>query len=652
MKQIKNEQGFAMVLALLTLVLVAVVGTALIVVSSNVAKTAASERDDQAAFYIAEAAINKEREVFTSIISPLFKAEQKKYEDAYQAFLTATTVKEQNRFLNIMKERDTPQKIFKLIATEIENQYFGVNTAQKTIVYDNKNLDILKKDEKVEVIVSKTNDIGHYIFFADGKSNDQQRKINQAITFDFKENVTQPQYPESNEETKPLIPPVTGNFSVYAKNFTGSNGTIEGSVITQSFTDEANTIYKDNILVTNDAVSSGSFKAKKNLFVLGNFKSTNTFTVDKDLYVNGNFHAENSFNINKNLIVQGNAVHRNWGNKVKEVYINFGNLETPTTSDFGTLYYNKNKMNKLGNSPKGTALIAEELQVKKDQLLSSLLDQEKPPVGQPKDDLESLKNYANNIPQLPSLDVFNPPINTATLQNKTVAKNQHEEYDFIKDNSIYANNYIVTNEVIKLNQSINIQQLIIDENYDLTFDLQGKDLDIVIDNLSIPQGRLHFINGNANLFVKSNLALGGGSQINPEQKSNVNVFYSGTSNVAIEGNQKFYGNLFVKNADVKITASGDLKGDLLIFGKNNLELSGNTDSIDRLLLAPDSKVTQSGSGKVYGNIIANDYKISGGAQVFAPRNTSTSPNVPPPTTVEPAKLDLNHYLKADPIAEQ
>lgn len=64
------------------------------------------------------------------------------------------------------------------------------------------------------------------------------------------------------------------------------------------------------------------------------------------------------------------------------------------------------------------------------------------------------------------------------------------------------------------------------------------------------------------------------------------------------------------------------------------------------------KVTQSGSGKVYGNIIANDYKIIGGAQVFAPRNTSTSPNVPPPTTVEPAKLDLNHYLKAEPIEEK
>lgn len=597
MKQIKNEQGFAMVLALLTLVLVTVIGTALIVVSSNVAKTAASERDDQAAFYIAEAAINKEREVFTSIISPLFKAEQKKYEDAYQAFLTATTVKEQNRFLNIMKERDTPQKIFKLIATEIENQYFGVNTAQKTIVYDNKNLDILKKDEKVEVIVSKTNDIGHYIFFADGKSNDQQRKINQTITFDFKENVTQPQYPEPNEETKPLIPPVTGNFSVYAKNFTGDNGTLEGSIITENLTNTSNTQYKGDILVTNDFNSTNSFTADKNLFVLGNAKLTN------------------------------------WSSNIHGSYINFGNLDVQTTSNFNNLFYNKNKSNKLGDKPKGVALTQEELE----KNLNAMTN---------------LHSYANNIPQLPSWDVFNPPINTATLQNKTVAKNQHEEYDFIKDNSIYANNYIVTNEVIKLNQSINIQQLIIGENYDLTFDLQGKDLDIVIDNLSIPQGRLHFINGNANLFVKSNLALGGGSQINPEQKSNVNVFYSGTSNVAIEGDQKFYGNLFVKNADVKITASGDLKGDLLIFGENNLELSGNTDSIDRLLLAPYSKVTQSGSGKVYGNIIANDYKISGGAQVFAPRNTSTSPNVPPPTTVEPAKLDLNHYLKADPIAEQ
>lgn len=59
MRQLKNEQGFAMVLALLTLVLVTVIGTALIIVSSNVAKTAASERDDQAAFYNAEASTTK-----------------------------------------------------------------------------------------------------------------------------------------------------------------------------------------------------------------------------------------------------------------------------------------------------------------------------------------------------------------------------------------------------------------------------------------------------------------------------------------------------------------------------------------------------------------------------------------------------------------
>lgn len=59
MRQLKNEQGFAMVLALLTLVLVTVIGTALIIVSSNVAKTAGNERDDQAAFYNAESKVNK-----------------------------------------------------------------------------------------------------------------------------------------------------------------------------------------------------------------------------------------------------------------------------------------------------------------------------------------------------------------------------------------------------------------------------------------------------------------------------------------------------------------------------------------------------------------------------------------------------------------
>ena len=80
MKQIKNEQGFAMVLALLTLVLVTVIGTALIVVSSNVAKTAASERDDQAAFYSAEAEINKEIVKLNIVVNTI-------HQDAHKAGL-------------------------------------------------------------------------------------------------------------------------------------------------------------------------------------------------------------------------------------------------------------------------------------------------------------------------------------------------------------------------------------------------------------------------------------------------------------------------------------------------------------------------------------------------------------------------------------
>ena len=80
MRQLKNEQGFAMVLALLTLVLVTVIGTALIIVSSNVAKTAASERDDQAAFYIAEAEINKEIAKLNIVINMI-------HQDAHKAGL-------------------------------------------------------------------------------------------------------------------------------------------------------------------------------------------------------------------------------------------------------------------------------------------------------------------------------------------------------------------------------------------------------------------------------------------------------------------------------------------------------------------------------------------------------------------------------------
>ncbi|KGR74031.1 hypothetical protein [Ureibacillus sinduriensis] len=59
-QNLKNENGYSMLIAFLLLVFVSVIGISLLSLSSNVLKISSSERADQSTYYIAEAGLNRE----------------------------------------------------------------------------------------------------------------------------------------------------------------------------------------------------------------------------------------------------------------------------------------------------------------------------------------------------------------------------------------------------------------------------------------------------------------------------------------------------------------------------------------------------------------------------------------------------------------
>lgn len=61
-KQIKNQRGSALALALFLVVIISILGISLLSVSSNSLKQVDYERKDQAVFYIAEAGVNLAKE--------------------------------------------------------------------------------------------------------------------------------------------------------------------------------------------------------------------------------------------------------------------------------------------------------------------------------------------------------------------------------------------------------------------------------------------------------------------------------------------------------------------------------------------------------------------------------------------------------------
>ncbi|SOB93919.1 Tfp pilus assembly protein PilX [Ureibacillus xyleni] len=68
-KYLKNQDGFSMVIALMTLVLLSIIGISMFSISNNTTKASERERDDQAVYYIAEAGLVNARAEFKDIVN-------------------------------------------------------------------------------------------------------------------------------------------------------------------------------------------------------------------------------------------------------------------------------------------------------------------------------------------------------------------------------------------------------------------------------------------------------------------------------------------------------------------------------------------------------------------------------------------------------
>ena len=233
MKQIKNEQGFAMVLALLTLVLVAVVGTALIVVSSNVAKTVASERDDQAAFYSAEASTTKLLIDLENIVNKAAEVAKKEAEkEATISFEDETPSTKENRIKQklVTTFNETFSKELANYKEEAQDRK-TYNKSTDTFSIDNATIKLVENNKCDTETCLKT-----YTLETVGKENGQTRTTSRNlevkipdITFktvkvittedEKKDNATEQEYQKAENYT--LIAnhiDINGNFKVDSSN--------------------------------------------------------------------------------------------------------------------------------------------------------------------------------------------------------------------------------------------------------------------------------------------------------------------------------------------------------------------------------------------------------------------------------------------------
>src|SRR5699024_9519068 len=200
------------------------------------------------------------------------------------------------------------------------------------------------------------------------------------------------------------------------------------------------------------------------------------------------------------------------------------------------------------------------------------------------------------IPKLPPFPAI-PNLNCLPNGNNGIVKNC--------DVSVNKN----SSKKLSLNDDIYIRTLNINENVILEIDLNDKDRTIVVDKFNVSGSMKIKGNGTLNLYIRDEFNLSHGEiNINGSSK-NLNIFYTGSKAFFLSGAQKIYGSLYVKNADINLTASGGIMGNIFS-GGNSIILNGHASATSKIVFAPKAKVELSNSGKIKGRIISMLFTMS------------------------------------------
>tara|TARA_R100001143_G_C3361345_1_gene136878 strand:- start:54613 stop:55920 length:1308 start_codon:yes stop_codon:yes gene_type:complete len=152
-------------------------------------------------------------------------------------------------------------------------------------------------------------------------------------------------------------------------------------------------------------------------------------------------------------------------------------------------------------------------------------------------------------------------------------------------------------------------------NTHLTIEVDGEST-LHVGNFNIIQGHVHLTgSGSLTIVIEDNFTISGSSTIN--NSGSVNdffIYYGGTTNLSFAGLTVYNGGIFVETADVTISGSNSLKGSL-ISGGDNITVSGAASANSRVIYAPNSHVSMSGSSVIYGSVISSSFIASGAARV-------------------------------------
>lgn len=173
----------------------------------------------------------------------------------------------------------------------------------------------------------------------------------------------------------------------------------------------------------------------------------------------------------------------------------------------------------------------------------------------------------------------------------------------------------------------------------LTINVGDQNRTLRVGNFNMTQGHLNIISegeGSLQLYIDDYFNIGGGSTMNNNSNPGdyersplgLLIAYAGSGEFVVSGSQTMNANMFIKDADLDLTASGRVNGNV-ISGGENVRISGDGTNNSRVIYAPNAHVLMTGSGKINGSLVAESFDGSGNFYVnYTTDFEDTLPDLP------------------------
>lgn len=224
--------------------------------------------------------------------------------------------------------------------------------------------------------------------------------------------------------------------------------------------------------------------------------------------------------------------------------------------------------------------------------------------------------------ELPAFPTF--PTNYPLAPNKT-EKNGSNTHNVVHNGNLYINSWIVSNYTYPLTRNTKFNDIILDSNNKVTFDVGNRDVSIVANSIS---GSGHIDvkgSGSLTVYLIDTINISQGS-INSTGLTDCYIYIGASSRpsspkeIHLSSNQKINASIYAKDANFHLSGGASLRG-LLITGGNTVSIKGGVKAMSQggsnLIYAPNANVSLLEGGDLYGSVIAKNFTASGGTHVYS-----------------------------------